>query len=191
MKQEIELRGVGGQGAILAAHTIGEASLRGDLHAVIGEIHGMSQRGGSVLCTVRIGDVYGPMIERIDTLIAMEGMEALRSYGKLDEGSAVILNNRIIPTFMMSQGRERIFTIGEVVETLRKKTARIALLDATGLAEKAGSVLTENVVMLGAVSKFSPLPFDEEMLRLAIEASVPRRYIEENLRAFELGKSAV
>lgn len=189
MKREIEIRGVGGQGVILAAHTLGEACLKANLHCIIGEIHGMSQRGGSVLCTVRMGDVYGAQTRRIDCLIALEAMESLRSYEKLDEESFVILNKRLIPTFAMSQGKERQLSFDEVESKIRKRTNRVITLEATKLAEEAGSVLTENVVMLGALSTTGILPFSEDILKEAISESVPERYVDVNLRAFDLGRS--
>jgi len=189
MKREIEIRGVGGQGVILAAHTLGEACLKADIHCMIGEIHGMSQRGGSVLCTVRMGDVHGAQTKRIDCLLALEAMEALRSYNKLDENSYVVLNRRIIPTFAMSQGKEKLLSIEEIENLIRKRTNRIVILDSTRLAEEAGSVLTENVVMLGALSRTEILPFSDDILKGAICESVPERYVEANLRAFELGRA--
>jgi indolepyruvate ferredoxin oxidoreductase beta subunit len=191
MKKEIELRGVGGQGVILAAHILGEACLKEDIHVVIGEIHGMSQRGGDVICTVRMGDVYGALTSRADCLIALEAMEALRSYDKLDEESCVILNKRLIPTFAMSQGKEKIFSINEIIELLKKKTGHITVIDAAKLAEEAGSVLTENVIMLGALSSTDILPFGDETLKRAIEESVPKRFVDVNLKAFEMGRTKI
>ena len=190
MKREIEIRGVGGQGVILAAHTIGEACIKAGVHVVIGEIHGMSQRGGSVLCTVRLGDVRGAQTKRIDCLTSLEAMESLRSYGKLDSNSFAVINNRLIPTFSMSQGKEKQLTIEEVRTRIAQKTSRICMLDATSLAERSGSVLTENIVMLGAMSCTGVLPFGEDILKETISENVPKKYVEENLRAFELGKEA-
>lgn len=189
MKREIEIRGVGGQGVILAAHTLGEACLKAGIHCVIGEIHGMSQRGGSVLCTVRMGDVYGAQTRGVDCLLALEALEALRSYDKLSEESHVILNRRLIPTFDMSQGKTKMMTVEEIEAQIRKRTERLTVLNATELAEKAGSVLTENVIMLGALSRTGILPFSNDALKEAITESVPARYAEVNLRAFELGKA--
>lgn len=190
MKREIEIRGVGGQGVILAAHTLGEACIIAGIHFVIGEIHGMSQRGGSVLCTVRLGDVCGAQTKRIDCLTSLEAMESLRSYGKLDRKSFVVMNSRLIPTFAMSQGKEKQPAIDEIKSRISERTDSICILDATSLAERSGSVLTENVVMLGAMSCTGALPFEENVLREAIVENVPQKYVEENMKAFELGKQA-
>ena len=191
MKREMELRGVGGQGVILAAHILGEACLKEDIHIVIGEIHGMSQRGGDVICTVRMGDVYGAITRRADCLVAFEAMEALRSYNKLDKKSCVIVNKKLIPTFAMSQGKEKVFSINEVIELLKKKSENVIAIDATKLAEEAGSVLAENIIMLGALSATNVLPFGDEILKKAIAENVPKRFVDINLKAFELGKRAV
>ena len=180
--------GVGGQGVILAASVIGEGCLIEGREVKAAETHGMAQRGGSVECHVRIDGRYGPLIPPggADLLVAFELIEALRYRHYLKPGGTLVANRLVqVPTSVYMQKLE--------VPTEEKILAGLAdlgpcILDADRKAVEAGSPLTQNMVMVGAGSLC--LPLKAESLGDAIRRSVPKKTIDMNLRAFQLGREA-
>jgi len=180
--------GVGGQGVILASNVIGEACIIEGREVKAAETHGMAQRGGSVECHVRIDGRFGPLIPpgQADLVMAFELIEALRYRHYLKPGGTLVANRLVqVPTSVFMQKLE--------VPTEEKILGQLAdispcVLDADRKAVEAGSPLTQNMVMVGAGSL--KLPLKRESLEEAIRRSVPKKTIDMNLRAFQLGREA-
>lgn len=186
---DVLIVGVGGQGTILASNVLGEACLQEGLPVRGAETHGMSQRGGSVETHIRIGGQYGPLISpgTADLLISFDLLEAVRYHHFLKEDGTVVTNTgMIVPTSVFQQNLE-VPTEEALFAQLSGRT--VIAVDAAGLAEEAGSILSQNVVMLGAASDY--LPFSVESLKNAIAGLVPSKTVEINLKAFDLGRSSV
>ncbi len=185
--KNIIISGVGGQGIILASELLALVAMEEGYDVKKSEVHGMSQRGGSVVSHVRIGDkVYSPLIEEgtADAILAFEKAEALRWIHYLHPESGVVIVNdlEIVPT-MVAIGLD---TYPEDVEgTISSIASKYHIVDGLKYAREAGNERTVNVVLLGVLSTY--LPFSEETWLSVIERRVPRA-IEENKKAFLLGR---
>ena len=180
--------GTGGQGVILASNVIGEACIIEGREVKAAETHGMAQRGGSVECHVRIDGRFGPLIPpgKADLLMAFELIEALRYRHYLKPGGRLVANRLVqVPTSVYMQKLEAP-TEAKIVGQLADLAP--CILDADTRAAEAGSPLTQNMVMVGAGSL--AIPLKRESLEEAIRRSVPKKTIEMNLRAFQLGREA-
>jgi indolepyruvate ferredoxin oxidoreductase beta subunit len=178
--------GVGGQGSLLASKLLG-ALLMGEGYDVkVSEVHGMSQRGGSVVTYVRYGSkVYSPVIDRggADFIVSFELLEASRCLSYLAPGGRIITNTQQIDPMPVITGA------AEYPEMLADKMAAagadVDAFDALALAEEAGSSKAVNIVLMGRLSTY--LPFAKEAWITALEQAVPSRSLELNRKAFELG----
>jgi indolepyruvate ferredoxin oxidoreductase beta subunit len=183
--KNVFISGVGGQGILLASEILSDVALAHGLDVKKSEVHGMAQRGGSVVSHVRFGEkVYSPVIAEgeADLLVSFEKMEALRWIHYVSpEGTVVVNDQEIVPS-----GMER-YPEG-VVEELLKRAPDAHLIDALKLANEAGHARAVNTVMLGAFANY--LDFYDEDWHEAISKRVPPKTIDINLRAFELGKAA-
>jgi indolepyruvate ferredoxin oxidoreductase beta subunit len=187
-RYDILIVGIGGQGTILASNILGEACLIEDRPIKGAETHGMAQRGGSVESHIRIGGEFGPQIApgQADLLISFDLLEALRySHYLKSDGKIVVNSHLVLPTSVYMQ-KLTAPTQSEIIDALKKHP--LCLLDADSLAIQAGSPLSTNVVMLGAAS--SAMPLKPASLIEAIKRLVPKKTIEINLKAFELGRQA-
>jgi indolepyruvate ferredoxin oxidoreductase beta subunit len=177
------IAGVGGQGILLASEILSDLALSQGLDVKKSEVHGMAQRGGSVVSHVRFGEkVYSPVIGEgeADLLVSFEKMEALRWVHYLGpEGNVVVNDQEIVPS-----GMER-YPEG-IGDELSKRAPDAHLLDALALAKVAGNARAVNTVMLGAFSNY--LDFTEDAWKATIEGRVPPKTVEVNLRAFALGR---
>jgi len=190
--------GVGGQGLVLLTRVMGNACVKGGKKAITGEMYGLSQRSGTVFVHMRIGeDAFSPLIPygEADIIVALEAIEALRYVEYLKKGGIVLMNSRIMhpPTeaskIILEKGSKYI-TLEEIVSKLREWTPNIAVVDALGLAREAGNVNTENTVFLGCLSALVAFPVEESHIRESISEVVPKKTIEQNLKAFDLGKKS-
>lgn len=174
---------------ILASNVLGEACIHADYPVRSSETHGMAQRGGSVESHVRIGARFSPLIPpgEADLLIAFELLEALRYRHYLKEGGETIANEQlIVPTSVFTQG----LPVPRKEDVLKKlMEGPCSLIPALSIAEKAGSVLAQNIVMIGAASVHLPLPVAS--LLEGVKRWVPGKTLETNLKAFELGREAI
>lgn len=179
--------GVGGQGTLLASKILGSLAMAEGLGVKVSEVHGMSQRGGSVITHVRVGkEIHAPLVPegQADFLLAFEPLEAARAAVFLrPEGTAIVNQQQILPmpviTGAMAYPKDPLAALaGHPVEER----------DALALAQQAGSTRAVNLVLLGMLSKH--LPFAPEAWKRAIGASVPRRTLETNLKAFDMGREA-
>jgi indolepyruvate ferredoxin oxidoreductase beta subunit len=188
---DLVIVGVGGQGVILISDVIGRAAVLADKRICGAETHGMAQRGGSVINHTRIGCRFSPLVALggADVLVALEPGEALRFAQFLSpEGVALVNTMPVLPSSVTS-GQARYPPVPEILSALRKHCRRVMDLDATALAEKAGTAQAMNVVMLGALSRFIPL--SQEVLLGSLAQVVPARFLEANKMAFALGKAEV
>jgi len=184
----ILIAGVGGQGVLLTSKIIAEAALLQGLDVKQSEVHGMAQRGGSVLSQVRIGDkVFSPIVAEgdADLLIGFEPLETARYLHFLREDGVVVYNTRTIGTIGVSIGKETYPQ--DIHETIKKHAFRVHPFDATNAAVEVGEKRAVNLVLLGAALRF--LPLDMSVVDNAIANSVPKKLLELNRKAFLAGKT--
>jgi indolepyruvate ferredoxin oxidoreductase beta subunit len=183
----ILIAGVGGQGVLLTSKIIAEAALIQGLDVKQSEVHGMAQRGGSVLSQVRFGDkVFSPIVAEgeADLLIGFEPLETARYLHFLREDGIVVYNTRPIGTIGVSIGKESYPQ--DIHDTIRKHASKVHPFDATHVAVTVGEKRAVNLVLMGAVLRF--LPLQESVVDEAITNSVPKKVLEINRKAFLAGK---
>jgi len=194
----VYMSGVGGQGLVLLSNVIGSACASAGIRAITGEQHGLSQRSGSINVHMRIGaEVRSPLIPvgSADAILALEALEALRYVEYLRRGGIVLVNSRIQHPIIetaahMKDKAARYMSVEDVKDRLSKVTDKIAVIDALAVAKEAGNPLTENIVMLGALSTLEAFPVPEDALKKSVAENVPKKAVDVNLRAFDLGKKA-
>lgn len=181
------LAGVGGQGTILAAKVVSQAASSAGEVVKMAEIHGMSQRGGSVISQVSIGStIHAPVHDQgtVDYLVAFEKLEAYRALPWLKRGGTLILNTREIPPMPVLIGAETYPE--ELAHWITSASAQIITIDAYAEAKRIGSPQAENMILIGALStceELASLPWEETLAQ-----SVKPQYREINLAAFSRGR---
>ena len=187
--KNIMIVGVGGQGTLLASKLLGRILLTKGYDIKVSEVHGMSQRGGSVVTYVRYGDkVYSPVVDKgeADVILSFELLEAARWAEYLRPDGVIITNTQQIDPMQVITGKAEY--PAEIPEKLRSLGLRVDAFDALSLAEAAGTSKAVNIVLLGRVSR--SFDFTEEEWMQAIEQSVPAKFLEVNKKAFLLGREA-
>ncbi|ONN27050.1 indolepyruvate oxidoreductase [Thermosipho affectus] len=189
----IVITGVGGQGILTAANLLGWAALKEGYKVRVGEVHGMSQRFGSVISYVRFGEnVYGAMVPegKADVIISFEPVEALRYINYLKEGGLVFTNSRPIQPVQVSMGLAKYPSHEEIKDIVEKNfNAKYLSFDAESLAKEAGNIITTNVVLIGALTSTPDFPLSSQTIKEVIKVSVPPKAVDLNIKAFELGLS--
>lgn len=184
--KSIMIVGVGGQGTLLASRLLGAVLLSQNYDVKVSEVHGMSQRGGSVVTYVRYGEkVYSPIIQKgqADLILAFEQLEAARWLPYLKVGGKIIANNQKIDPMPVITGAA---TYPEgVLDAVRGTGADLTEIDALSLAVKAGSAKAVNVVLLGVMASHMDIAYD--VWTDAISKTVPEKFLEMNLKAFDYG----
>ena len=178
--------GVGGQGTLLASRLLGNAMLRMGNDVKVSEVHGMSQRGGSVVTYVRYGEkVNSPILEEgeADYILSFEQLETARFLPYLKKGGTIISNTQTIDPMPVITGAKE-YPQG-IMEALADKGVKLVQADALALAEEAGSVKAVNVVLIGVMAKH--LGLEKQVWLDTIKETVPAKFVEMNLKAFELG----
>ena len=181
--------GVGGQGTLLASKLLGRLLLGKGFDVKVSEVHGMSQRGGSVVTYVRWGErVCSPVIDKgqADVILAFELLEAARWTAYLKPGGKIITNVQRINPMPVITGAAAYPE--NLVEKMRSAGLDVDAVDALGLAEEAGSSRAVNIVLMGRLSRW--FDFTEAEWQEAIAQSVPPRFLEVNRKAFLLGRQA-
>ncbi|HEY5167947.1 MAG TPA: 2-oxoacid:acceptor oxidoreductase family protein [Thermoleophilia bacterium] len=185
----VSIVGVGGQGVLLGAAVLAETAAAAGLEVKASEVKGMAQRGGSVLSTVRFGEhVWSPVGPHADVVIATELLEGIRGLDLLGSRGTMVCayTTRITPGSVLR--REEDYP-DDLAGAAGVRGLRLVMVDAEGVALEAGTLRAVNVALLGAAS--TVLPFTPEQWRSGLEAAVPAKILEVNLRAFELGRAAV
>ncbi|MBR0028432.1 MAG: indolepyruvate oxidoreductase subunit beta [Clostridia bacterium] len=183
----IMIVGVGGQGTLLASRILGKVAIKEGHDVKVSEVHGMSQRGGSVVTYVKYGEkVYSPIIDKgeADIILAFEMLEAMRALPFLKKGGKMIANTQKMNPMPVITGAM------EYPENIEKKIAdkvNLQAVDALSLAEQAGNIKAVNVVLIGLLAKSTDT--DKQVWIDTIKETVPEKFLEVNLKAFELGYS--
>ncbi len=186
--KSIMIVGVGGQGTLLASRILGSTLLAEGYDVKISEVHGMSQRGGSVVTYVRYGSaVASPTIDRggADTILAFELLEALRALPWLKEDGRILVNTQQIDPMPVIMGAAEY--PAHIITELAQHAA-VTAADALSLAKKAGTIKAVNVVLIGMLARTTDIPFEKWVA--ALEKTVPQKFIDVNKLAFELGYNA-
>ncbi len=174
--------GVGGQGTLLASRILGNTVINEGYDVKVSEVHGMSQRGGSVVTYVKYGDkVYSPIVDKgeADIILAFELLEAYRALPYLKKGGKIIVNNQKIDPMPVISG------LAEYPENIEGKLGEATVVDALALAREAGNTKAVNVVLIGVMAKSTDIPYEKWVE--TIKSTVPPKFLEVNLKAFELG----
>lgn len=181
----IMIVGVGGQGTLLTSRIIGKTALANGLDVKMSEVHGMAQRGGSVVTFVRFGEkIYEPVVEEgcADVIIAFERLEALRYAHYLKKDGVIVVNDcRIDPMTVVTGAMQY---PENVIETL-KTNHNVVVVDGLSIAKELGNSKVLNSVVLGASAKY--IGWDKQVWLDVLQSTVPQKTIEINTKAFELG----
>lgn len=185
----IMIVGVGGQGTLLASRILGNVLLSQGYDVKVSEVHGMSQRGGSVVTYVKFGKkVYSPIIDRgeADYILSFERLEAARWLPYLKEGGKIIVNDQRIspmPVITGAMGYPQ-----DILAKIKSTGANLITVDALSLAEEAGNSKSVNVVLMGLLSSMMDIP--TQAWQEVLEATIKPKFLDVNKKAFELGRSA-
>ncbi|MCR5337733.1 MAG: indolepyruvate oxidoreductase subunit beta [Lachnospiraceae bacterium] len=186
--KNVMIVGVGGQGSLLASKLLGRLLLDAGYDVKVSEVHGMSQRGGSVVTYVRYGDkVYSPLVDEgeADYIISFELLEAARWLPYLKKDGQIVTNIQQIDPMPVITGAMEYPT--DLVEKMKQTGAKVDAIDCLSLAQQAGSAKAVNIVLMGRLSHYFDMP--DEAWQKAMEAVVPAKFLEMNKKAFELGKN--
>ena len=187
--KNIMIVGVGGQGSLLASKLLGKLLLTKGYDVKVSEVHGMSQRGGSVVTYVRFGDkVYSPVIDRgeADFIVSFELLEGARWTEYLKEGGKIVVNTQKINPMPVITGARAYPE--DLEKKMREAGIFVEAFDALSLAIRAGSAKAVNIALMGRLSRF--FDFSEEEWLSAIESCVPEKFLELNRKAFLLGRNS-
>ena len=187
--KNIMIVGVGGQGSLLASKLLGHLLLAQGYDVKVSEVHGMSQRGGSVVTYVRFGDkVCSPVIDRgeADYIVSFELLEAARWLPYLKMDGQIVTNTQAIDPMPVITGMAEYPE--NLVEKMKATGAKVDAMDCLALAEQAGTAKAVNIVLLGRLSHYFDIP--EEAWMASLAANVPAKFLEINKKAFMLGKNA-
>lgn len=182
----ILISAVGGQGALLASRIFGTLAEKMGQDIKLSEVHGMSQRGGSVVTHVRIGEkIYSPVVEKgtADFIIAFEQLEGARYIDWLKKEGTLIVNTQQIDPMPVVAGAIKYPC--DLIEELSKLPIKLYNVDAVELAKKAGNVKTANITLIGILASITDIP--KKIWQEAIRETVPEQFLQVNLKAFELG----
>ena len=187
MTRNIMIVGVGGQGSLLASKLLGHLLLKEGYDVKVSEVHGMSQRGGSVVTYVRFGEkVYSPIIDKgeADFIVSFEKLEAARYLEYLKPTGRIVVNTQQIDPMPVITGAAEY--PADLIEKMEALGVQVDAMDCLSLANKAGSAKAVNIVLMGRLSRYFEIPEDKWLQ--AIEECVPARFKDLNLKAFALGR---
>ena len=187
MTKKIMIVGVGGQGTLLASRILGNTVINEGYDVKVSEVHGMSQRGGSVVTYVKYGEkVYSPIIGKgeADVILAFELLEAYRALPYLKKGGKLIVNDQKIDPMPVITGAA---SYPDGITEKLASVADVTIVDALSLAKEAGNMKAVNVVLIGVMAKAGDIPYEKWVE--TIRATVPAKFLDINLKAFDLGYS--
>ncbi len=188
-KISIMIVGVGGQGTLLASRILGAAALKKGYDVKVSEVHGMSQRGGSVVTYVKLADkVYSPIVEKgeADIILAFEKLEALRWIDHLKKDGKLIVNDQRIDPMPVITGVAKYPE--NIIEKIKVNYPNTIAVDALQIAKSCGNLRTVNVVLIGVMAKSTDI--EKEVWIETIKEVVPQKFVDVNIKAFEAGYNA-
>jgi indolepyruvate ferredoxin oxidoreductase beta subunit len=180
---------VGGQGNLLASKILGEAALDAGIQVQMSEIHGMAQRGGVVESSILFGDAKSSIIAdgEADILLGFEPLESLRAVAKCNKDTEIITNMRPLQPFTSAIGLAEYPQQEEIEKLLRQKSKNFLGFDATSLAIEAGTSLSLNMVLLGALAQRELIQIDKDLIEKTIKEKTKKQFADTNLKAFHAG----
>ena len=190
MKYTVQIVGVGGQGVLLASMVLGNAAMKEGYKVAMSEVHGMAQRGGSVLCTLRFGDdVISPLEAKgnADLIMGFEPAETCRNLPLGNKDSVVVMNLDPVYPSMVAAGMEEYPKIDDLIASAKKVNGNVITVEATSIALKAGKAVVANAVMIGVVAGIKGFPLKKDVLRETLKENVPEKFLDLNLKAFDMG----
>jgi indolepyruvate ferredoxin oxidoreductase beta subunit len=194
MKYVIQIVGVGGQGVLLASMVLGSAAMNAGHNVAMSEVHGMAQRGGSVLSTLRIGDkITSPLAAdgEADMILGFEPAETCRNLMLGNKDSIIVMNLDPIYPSTVTAGFAQYPEIEEMKKAILKVTGNVMFITATSIAEKAGKAVAANAVMIGAAAAAKGFPLSKDAVKASLLSLVPEKFRELNEKAFEMGYDAM
>ncbi len=195
MKQDVIFCGVGGQGVVVSSDIFCEAALMDGFDVAKAEIHGMAQRGGSIIAHARIGErVQAPLIERggADVVLGFEVLETARALPMLNKKGKVLVNTKYLPpSTAVDSSTTKSFSQENLLKIIKEHTNATYKIDATNIAEKLGNMLVVNTILLGALSALPNTPVNKESFERAIASRLKEKYVKLNLEAFQKGRESV
>ena len=194
MKWDLVFSGIGGQGVVVLSDIFCEAALMDGFDVAKAEVHGMAQRGGSIVAYARLGEkVEAPLIERgrADVILGFEMLETARVLPMLKVGGTVVMNVKYIPPSCTLQGSVEPQKTENLADLVRKRALKVHEVDGLGIAVKLGNPIVVNTVLLGALSALPENPIKKVTLEKAICGRLKEKYHSINLQAFQLGRESV
>jgi indolepyruvate ferredoxin oxidoreductase beta subunit len=193
MVLNIVFSGIGGQGIVVASDIFCEAALLDGLDVAKAEVHGMAQRGGSIVAHVRVGEkVQAPLIEtgKADVILGFELLEAARVLPMLKKDGIVIVNTKYIQPSTSAAASANL-DAEKILDIIRARAQKVIKVDGLDIATKLGNILVVNTVLLGALSAIPENLVTPESLEKAISGRLKQKYVELNLKAFKMGGKQV
>jgi len=186
----VVLAGVGGQGTLLAAEILGSVAVEDRLNVRVSEIHGMAQRGGAVTSNVRIGEkvLSSAIMEgQADVLLGFEPLETLRNLKYASDKTTVIMSDERIPPTELAAKGTAYPNMKDITAKIQGFAKKIVVVETERLASEAGSRLTSNIVLVGALAATESMPVKTESLMKSVRELVPAKHVDVNVKAFKLG----
>ncbi len=193
MKLDVVFCGVGGQGVVVLSDIFCEAAMLDGFDVAKAEIHGMAQRGGSIVAHARLGDkVQAPLIERgrADVLLGFEMLETARNLPMLKKDGTVVVNAKYIPPSAAASSTGKPLTEQRLLAMIRQGACKVHEVDAITIATELGNPLVVNTILLGALSALPEIPVKKEFFETAIAARFKEKYVKINLQAFQRGRES-
>jgi len=194
MKLDIIFTGVGGQGIVVASDIFCEAAMMDGWDVAKAEVHGMAQRGGSIVAHVRIGNnVQAPIIEKgkANMILGFEMLETARTLSMLKKDGIVLVNTKYISPSTSFNKDSKSLTSNTLLETLKMNSNRVFTIDGQSIAIKLGNLRVVNTVLLGALSTLLENHITTESIKKAIAMRLKDKHVTVNLKAFEFGREQV
>lgn len=194
MKLDVIFCGIGGQGIVVLSDIFCEAALLDGYDVAKAEIHGMAQRGGSIVAHARLGQkVQAPLIERgkADVVLGFEVLETARALSMLKDEGTVVVNPRYLPPNKSFAFSDKELNKDKLLKIIRQKARVVHEIDAVSIAEKIGNLLVVNTVLLGALSALPENPVKKGSYEKAIAGRLKEKYVQLNLQAFQQGRECV
>jgi indolepyruvate ferredoxin oxidoreductase beta subunit len=194
MKLDVVFCGVGGQGVVVLSDIFCEAALIDGFDVAKAEIHGMAQRGGSIVAHAKLGEkVQSPLIERgkADVVLGFEMLETARNLPMLKKDGTVIVNTKYLPPSIACSGPSKPLTQEKLSTMIKQGAGKVYEVDAISIADRLGNLLVVNTILLGALSALPETPIKKETFEKAITDRFKEKYVKINLQAFQKGRETL